>query len=225
VAAGVYRYKVVVDDDIVISHIETQQERFVVKNTVFPINNVTYSAQLPELSLTPTTLYTNASKLIGVTEHTTSFQTISIGQDDQLVMGQLHAPTLWHARTSADRLRAVTEPLGDVELSTTGYFSFTKDSWFDPDGLVQPIDEFTSLSTLDYVVVNTDYHPPTHTTTDLVQTVSIDLNETTIDRKHLQFVLSIPSIAEQNNQLQIKSVTFDFQRPPLWQRWVNSIHD
>lgn len=216
--AGAYTVSVPVTDDIVIQQIRSTHAQFVAKDRLFLINNEEYRDIFPDLALDETALFFNGAQLIAIVDHETALQNMSIG-NDVLYIDTVHSPHIWEDELAdgAQRQKKIVSPLNDVHLQTTGYFAFTKDSFFDPDYFVQSINETTQLAYLDYILY-TNYTPPVENRRSYTQTVQMNFADVAGDRKDLLFALSAPGIDRNNHELKVFSVQFDFHRAPLHTR-------
>ncbi|MBI2410435.1 MAG: hypothetical protein HYV32_00870 [Candidatus Kerfeldbacteria bacterium] len=224
-AEGAYTLKVVVDNDMVTTHIHSDQEKFVAHNQVYIINNEEYRIPFPEMNLDGTTVATNATEFIAKTDHNTGVQTMTI-DDEPLDINTVHEFASWQAENATantNTVRTVVMPKNDLLFITHGYMAFTQDSFFDPDYLIQSVDEMSTLDQLDHIVFQ-DYHSPEVLRRDKTQTVHLDLAGVAGDRKKLTFILSAPGLDRERYMIQINHIQFDFQREPLWQRLRQRFH-
>ncbi|HLD22216.1 MAG TPA: hypothetical protein VJB65_04935, partial [Patescibacteria group bacterium] len=215
---GAYSLKVITSsDDVVISRIETFQHLFVAKGKLFLINNVEYQSILPHISTNSSTMYAQNMQFSARTDHPSGLQTIFV-DDEELSLETVSQTMYWSPRTTdTSVLHTVTLPKNDVILYSNGYFAFAKEHFFDPDYLVERLSETTTLDALDYILY-TNYQQAEEGTRNRTQQIHIDLNQTTVDRKQLTFVLSAPGIDRRSATLMIQRVQFDFHREPLLKR-------
>lgn len=216
---GLYTIKLLATDDIIIPRVHTTQDRLVVKNRLFVINNEEYRSMLPTIATDPTTIYANLNKFAAKTDHLTGIQTLSI-DSEPFEIEKTHDQWTWVAedQTVAPSLRTITMPKNDVYLVGNGYYAFSEDDFFDPDFFMESIDETTSLERLDYILMRDYTSPVALSNRRLKQTTVFSLDGVAGDRKHLQFLLSVPGIDRNRYTIQIHSISFDFYRDPLWVR-------
>lgn len=224
-AEGAYTMKVVVDNDMVITHIHSDQEKFIAHNQVYIINNEEFQGQFPEIPLTASTIYTNATEFITKTDHNTGVQTMTIDHEP-LDISTVHEFASWQAESiepNTNIVRTIMMPKNDLLFITHGYIAFSADSFFDPDYFIQSIDENTALNELDNIVFQ-NYHSPLVLRRDKTQTVHLDLAGIAGNRKNLTFILSAPGLDRERYTMQINHIQFDFHREPLLTRIRKRVH-
>lgn len=216
--AGAYTIKLTGSTDVIIQHIRSQQEKFVVERSLYLINNEEYAEVIPGIDTSATHLVTNATELLARTERTTGVQRIHIG-GDTLDVATPSTPYWWSANQpdTTPALQEVEVPKNAVELTTNGYIAFSAESFFDPDYLIQSISGETDLVTLDALLYR-DYTPPTEETKGKKQTVQMSLDGIAGDRKSLLFVLSAPGLDREKNIVRVDSVRMRFSRDPLYKK-------
>jgi len=208
-SAGAYHWKITADNDLIIKQIRTKQHQFVAQNHLFLFSTPT----------SPATLFFNGSNLTATTTHVAGLQELTVG-DDLLNLTEVNTSVFWEGQNYRQQLLKITLPKSDVYLQTAGYFSFVADNFFDPDYLVQNIDENTADGVLDYIIF-TDYQSPQTIRNLTTQTVHLDLAGVAGDRKNLLFILSAPGINRRLYSVQVNQVWLDFHRAPLLTRIFN----
>lgn len=206
-AEGVYSIRVNTTNDVVIAHLETAQHRFVVKN------RITLAAQSDS-----TTLFFQGALLSASTTHAESAQTLQVANENFFV--HKAEQFFWWERKPEEPINTVREmiiPENDILLSTKGFFSFTQDSFFDPNYLIQDVDETTRLDDIDYIIYR-DYTQAQEEARAFTQVVPIGFDSIAGDRKHLTFLLSAPGMDRIHASMQINHIRFDFHREPLYKR-------
>ncbi len=218
VARGVYEYKVSTTNDMVITEIVSDQERFVAKNSITVINNPEFSALFPNSDTAATVLTMNGAQLRAQTDHPSGLQTISI-DTEELILDEIHSPTWWEAKLHDDfsAVRTVTLPVNDVTIATQGFFAFEPSAYFDPNDGITALNESITLDILDYILYS-NYSSPEETNRTIQQQSTVSLEGVVGDRKQLTFVLSAPGLDRHHHELAIEHMEFVFHRDPLWKR-------
>ncbi len=222
VEGSLYRYVLSVNDDIVVTQIRTDQDRFIAKGSVYLVNNEEYAAQFPDLSVDETRLTMQATTVFARTDHPAGLQVPTVN-GDPMHIDTVSRPYYWTVpEADQSEIAEVIVPKNDLYLQSNGYFAFSPESFFDPDYGIQKIDETVLLDELDYILYS-DYVPPEEGRLNLTQQTTIDLQGVFGDRKELTFVLSAPGIDRAGNELKIFSVDFEFHRAPLYQRIIDRL--
>jgi hypothetical protein len=212
---GMYRYNVIIGDNVALTKIQTEQHKFVARNRVHTINSDAYSGVLKNLAVNPTTVYTNAPFVDVIPDKKRSIGEVTVNGEvlDGVTAGdRFH----WVNETDRDQVK-VQVPEREFEVLTQGYFSFTEDAFFDPDGGMRPIAIEDEIENFDYVLYE-GYVPPEIQQNRFTQTVSFDITAYPIDRKALTFAIQAPYIDAERNRLDVESVQFDFRRESLTTR-------
>lgn len=194
-------------DDIIITQIETNVGYLVTKQ-VYLAGNTEYRPSSSSFNTASTNLTSNANLVQAVTSHPANLQTIAVGDDElELLKANVTEQLLREAELSTLHV-----PLNDVQLSTIGWMSFTPESFFDPDYL---IDRLTPNTNLDQAAFVFAADLPQHSVTDNMRSVSFDVTPLPGDKKNLNFILSAPGLDQRKAELTISSIRFEFTRPPL----------
>lgn len=213
---GVYSILMEANDDVVIESLRTRQQKFVVKNRLFIINNDAYLDVFPEINTSATDIYFAAPNLVLITDHPQGLQKITI-ENQALNIEKLHEPVWWfnaEASTNED-LKKITLPKNDLQLGAKdSFFTFNVENYFDPNYQARELNEETKLADLDFIVY-ADYLTPVSNRLYSTQVVSIDLDLVYGDRKKLTFVLSAPGIDRGNSWITMRDMEFEFKREPL----------
>lgn len=215
---GLYQFKVNVNNDIVISQIRSEQHQFIVNKNLFIINNEEYSKTFADINTEPTTLYFKGDSLSAKSDHPLGIQAIQIAEDT-VNIDTVHRPFDWSniVAEAEQHVLPLTLPLNDVNLIAKGFYSFTEESFFDPDYLVQTIDAETKIDDLDFILYN-GYIPPVEERRFNTQYVHFDLDGVAGDRKFLTFIVSAPGIDRNAYSMAFDRIQFDFHREPLYTR-------
>jgi len=213
--AGLYRIVVNVDDDILISQIRTDQERFVARDKVFLVNNSEYAEAVAGLDTGPTTLYLQGTELMMQTDHTSGLQVPTIA-GEPLHIDKLHVPYWWESQDEVEPLfRELITPKNDLLVRTSGLIAFSEDAFFDADYQIEQISGSTALEDLDYIIFK-EYTAPVADRGGYLQTIPLSLDGVVGDRKELKFILSAPGIERNGHEIKVREVKFDFHRADLW---------
>ncbi len=218
VAQGIYEYKISTTNDIVITQIVSDQERFVAKNSITVINNPEFSSLFPNSDTNATVLTMNGGQLRAQTDHSSGLQTITI-DTEELILDEIHSPTWWEAELQDDlsTVRTVTLPMNDVTIATQGFFAFEPSAYFDPNDGITALNERITLDMLDYIFYS-NYTSPEETNRTIQQHSTVSFDGVVGDRKQLTFVLSAPGLDRHHHELSIERMEFVFHREPLWKR-------
>lgn len=211
---GIYRLQVdIANDDVFIKRIESQQSLIVFKGHVYLTDSNEYQTILGERKFPATTLYTNSSSISSRTAHNAGLQTLRVGSD-------FVSMTDRHVDYMLSGLLGVTQivsPLNDVKIEGDGYFAFSEDQFFDPEGLfTSKIDSVPDVDAYDFIIAH--YPEP----------ITIDgwlYSEATIEVPYLYFgagneyvtelLFTMPGLPEDGKQLMVKSVSVIFEKEPI----------
>lgn len=202
---GVYRVRVVSDDNIFIRAIRTTSVRWVVgPRLVF--GDVVGYATTTQVG----TVWGDSRHLVLETFHNEGLQTVRFGTDVAVLLKTHSIVNL--NRTDHETLpQQLTAPKGDVRIVGDGFFSFTPASFFVP----QPrrVTVFTDPDAEGIQAILTPYERPEDIGNGWFRThVSFKLDPT---RDHSRFALSVPGALANNASLDIRRVTLTYKRPPL----------
>lgn len=206
---GVYRYNVVIGDDVAITHITTEQHQFVARNQVHAITAEHYTERIPGMKVQPTQLFTKSTFVDALAPEHAALQTVTVN-GEAVELTRSGEREHW-TRDQQDGFVNITAPKSDVEMLTRGYFAFTKKSYFDPDGPLRSMIVEDTLEDFDYILYE-QYTPPQINQNVVTQTIAMDIRPFPIDRKDITFVFEAPYIGELSNAINIESAVFDFHR-------------
>lgn len=216
---GVYRYNVVVSDDIAITALTTQQHKFVAGGAVHTIDSKRYQGAVSGVAPKATRLLTNSPFVDLVAPEPGSLQTVRVNGERVELRS---AGKRVHQVTNTSGLSVVRIPESDVQVLTQGFFAFTEESFFDPDGPLRPMTIEDELADFDYLLYH-DYTPPRADGNRLTQTVPLTLAGLPIDRKNVTFALEAPYIDDAQHVLGVENVLFQFQRQQFVDRLMQRI--
>lgn len=220
---GAYTIKLITSDDTLVTRITTDQEKFVVKNKLFVVNNTEYASSIPNIDTSATTLTTNADKLSIKTDHLTGLQIVMI-DDEPFAIEKLYNLFTWVSQQQGtSTVRKLTLPANDLFIQGAGFYAFAKDQFFDPDYRAEQLDETTQIDQLDYILFRDYQLPTTLSNRNTEQTSHLTLDGVVGDRKKLTFLLSAPGIDRNHFMIHAQRMQFDFYRAPLTARLAEKI--
>lgn len=202
---GVYRVRVISDDNIFIRAIRTTAERWVVGPRLVFGDTVGY-ATTTQIG----TVWSNSRHLVLETFHLEGLQAVRFGADEAVV-SKTHEPVNLNRRDQETLPQLLTAPKGDVRIVGDGFFAFEPKTFFVP----QPrrVTVFTDPDREGIQAVLTPYERP--------QDIGGGWYRTTVTfaldpaRDHSRFALSLPGALEYNASFDIRRVTLTYRRPPL----------
>ncbi|MFH0818670.1 MAG: hypothetical protein V1898_01615 [Patescibacteria group bacterium] len=212
-SGGLFRIVVDVSNDVFIRKIITKQHLLVVKNRIFLADSEAHKNSISDLTLDPTTLYTNSDILLARTDHSESLQSISIN-NDKLELIRTGEDFKWSDDNNLGSIKIINAVLNDVYIQGFGYYSFTPESFFDPDYGIDILRTDMNMDNYDYLIAK-DYSAPTAVRSWNAATQSFVLDTVPGDRKTLNFILSAPGITDINSQIIVKNIEIKFKKDPL----------
>ena len=185
---GVYKIQLLykgTGGDILITKISTKQHLLVFEKKMFILGDE------------PSVVWTNSKEANFITYHSQSCQTLKINDTQDLEIKE-RAKTFTAAMDKD--LNKIYIPKNDVVITSDGYFSFSPESFFNP----QPYNtiEFHNdidLETVDYIVA--DYTEPKNINGWLENEVSFDISDMEIVDNTLHFVLEAPGLKADNGEI------------------------
>lgn len=193
-------YKLEISDfDGIIREIKLNSKKIVIANRVYVADSELY---LPETK--PSQLYSESSRATTIdflTWHESSAQDILINSQKYSLQNK---STELSVQLEPGKY-FITTPKSDLILETPGYFSFSKESYFEPfKNRIVPIknDKDWILKNLDFLIVP-DYQNSEKDGNWLILKASFFLNETYISDNSLSLVFNSPDLSEENPQFQI----------------------
>ncbi len=184
---GVYRIELINNGDMIIKQITINQNKFVADKNVFLADNGLYSNS----SSNPSTLYFKNKRESTVylsTYHSQGFQNISI---NRAAVNLNETQTKFNLTISpGDGFSYIYSPKNDIMISSVNYFSFTRDSYFEPFeyGVIGIDDANFVKANADYIL--TDYTPPVEDNGWLIGTAEFDAKDLYIKDNKLSIILN-----------------------------------
>lgn len=206
-------YKIVIDStpDSVIKRIETNLHKIVFIGPIYPaFNSDIYPSIVREKS--PTTVYTNSSKITAQTQHDSSTQNLVVN-GISVALRQRSEPKII---TAGKPISTVVMPESDVIMNGIGYFAFSAEQFFLPNQYrILPIASTADLDLVDYVL---DPYSPGATTTDGYTVVerSFPLKSAVPDRGRLSWMIRAPGLKENEGEIEIKDISVTYTRNGWW---------
>lgn len=199
---GLYKIILEASDDVVFSQIKTRQQYLVLKNKIYLAGSGSAD------------VYTNSDTLLFYTNNFNALQNIQIaGQEFNL--NKIEEFLKWKDTNSElGDFKKIAVNNADLLMQGYGYFSFTPNSFFDPDYNFDTINSDTNIELYDYLLAG-DYSSPIQEPRWKIASQEFDLTGVPGDRKDLQFTLSAPGLAEIKENIAVKEIKVVFQRPPL----------
>jgi len=201
---GIYEVSVKMEgkSDSVITQIESNQSRMVVKNSVFTLYNK------------PITLYTHASPVTLNAVHKEYLQTVELNDKIPLEIKVAGEKTVFDLEKlvkdkKSSEFYKLETPKTDVVFSSTGYFAFAPEQYFDPEVIHgTDLNTVASLDEIDYII--TSVPKATQEGDWLVSEVTFDPKDIKLDdNKKLYFSLEMPDLAKYSGELEIDSFTVE----------------
>lgn len=209
---GIYIITLDVTDDIITEAISTKQHLLVAQNNIFLANNASYEE--PEALQK---IMTNCDALLFRTSHAENLQTAFI-QSQPLDINSINKWFTWEDPNSAlGSLKKIEVSKGDLQVQGAGYFSFTPESWFDPDFGISKLSNTTDLNFFDYLIA-ANYSAPVEAQRFKTATQQFNLDYVPGDRKTLNFVISAPGLADTNADILIKEIRVALYRESIWEK-------
>ncbi|MDD5726151.1 MAG: hypothetical protein PHC53_01925 [Patescibacteria group bacterium] len=208
---GVYRIKVMADDDVFIRSIATRNPRWVVGPRLVVGDIVGFATT----STNALKAWTTARHIVAETFHKEGLQDVQFGPTKGSVKRT-------HTAVRIDRTDPIVEPIvisathGDIRLVADGYFAFSPETFFEPQP--RKLTPQTDGSKEGIQAVLTPY-VRVQDLGDGWKRASLTL-PITPDLDTLRFVLSAPGIASRAGSVDIRHVALTYCRPPVtWRTW------
>jgi len=201
VKPGIYQVNIVSPGegaDSLITNIEINQKQAVFKNQIFFIDKKS------------TVLFTDSNKIDVLTYHITSFQTIKlndkfnleINKDSQKLPFDLEILT---KDEKNGQLYKLESPKNDLIISAEGYFSFSKEAFFNPEGIrAVNLENLENLDEINYIL--SSYKKAKEEDGWLKSEVFFSYKDIRVEGGKLFFSLEIPGIAVSGGQLEIDNL-------------------
>lgn len=207
---GVYRVRLLADDDIFIRNIATRNVHWVMGTRLVVGDVVGYSTSTNGLRV-----WTTARHAVAETFHKEGLQTIVFGS----AQGKL---TKTHSSVRMDRKDAVTEPVelavprGDARLILDGYYALEKSAFFEPQP--RKLAPETDAVAEGLLGVITPYQRSYSSGQDWRKSIfSFQIPE---NMENVRLVLSAPGLASRAGAVDVHNVQVKFVREPItWSNW------
>jgi len=211
---GVYRVRLISDDDVFIRQVETVNHRWVVGPRLVVGDVVGYATTTHAV-----TVWTTARHLVAETFHTEGLQDVTLGSA-KVSVKRTHTPFRLDRADKETAPVTLSAPRGDIRFVADGFFAFSQDAFFEPqprrltpetDGVAEGL-----------VMVRTDYRP----TEDLgggwrraTMSFSVPRNA-----EVLRFVMGASGIVSRDGAVDIRRITLIYHRPAMtWRNWWSVI--
>ena len=200
-------YKIVLDDktiasDIRINKLETNED------------SIIFSYPILITDQKPSTIWTNAQQLTFITAHTTGIQKIRVDKKEDFSVdkdGKIYTLNMGN-KNSLNLLHQLDMPKNDLVINGDGYFTFDKDSFFNPDPFnMIPLSETNDFNKVDYLIAN--YKKVKIDGEWKVAQVYFDPKDIKIDGDKLYFSLEIPELADYGGEIAIDSLEVTVDKP------------
>ncbi len=213
VPAGVYQIVFDATDDVIITQIQSDQERLVVAKSINLAGTEEYRATGITLNTTPTTLHTGSNWLTVIAKHTYGVADV-VTYDRVLHINKVDTPYTW-TNPISNYTHDITFPNNDVLVLSDSYFALPGAEAFDPWFGLRPISQYTNPDGLDYVISG-HYDPPTRLRTWTTASATFDLTGIEQSRPNvLQFIVSAPGLETTSLGLKVRSITITAQQHPI----------
>ena len=207
ISEGVYKLEVKISDDVVIKQIVSSTNRLVFSRKIWPVS---YGQDIE--------VYTDANYLFLKALGPASVQGFSFGNEEF----SLKEPYLKKEfnLSNPEAINKITLEKDDIILENSGVFSFSKNTFFNPQ-LKRVDNYFEPSEDIKYIVAN--YQSPEQTGDGLL-TQSAKLNMTGVYREkgRYNFAISIPNLeTNEETYIEIKKIDINFSGRTIWQKLFN----
>lgn len=212
---GAYRIEVTSPtDDIFIRRISTPQDYLVFINSVYFGDNVGYSDEFDKERESKTKLFTNARIIAAKTTHQEGLQTILFGKK-QFRVKETHRKYFYKTFFGTHE---ITIPKNDIVLDGKGLFSFSKESFFNPD--VTTLSDGSEFDTEKIHYVITRYRPPRELENGWRENeIDFVVPSYYIKDREMHFIISIPYLEEDGGTIYIGGIRAELIDDPLsWKK-------
>lgn len=211
--AGVYQMKVSTTDDVLITRIQSDQERIVVGKSIHLAGTEEYTSTGATLNLTPTTVQSDSNWITVIAKHPYGVGDLQM-YNRLLHVNKVNTPYTW-TNPIPNYDFSVTLPQNDVLLLADSYFALPGAEAFDPWFGLRPISQYTDPDGLDYVLSG-HYTEPTRLRSWTTAATTFDLIGVDQTRPNqLQFLLSAPGLETTSLGLKVRSITVRAQQHPI----------
>lgn len=210
---GVYVLSVAASDDLLLTHLQSSQERLVVGKSIHLAGSAEYQSSGIAINTTPTSLKSAGNWLTAVAKHSYGVGDYEM-YNGTLTIPKVDTPVTW-LNPIADREFTFTAINNDLYLQTDAYFAVPGAESFDPWFGFRTISRYSDLDHLDYVLSGI-YTAPTRLRGWTTATTEFDLATVTQTKpNNLQFIVSAPGLEAVPEGIKIRSITITAKQPPL----------
>ncbi len=213
--AGVYRIRLLADDDIFIREISTTNPRFVIGPRLHIGDVVGFRAE-PQ----PFIGYTTARHIVAETFHKEGLQEITFGPTSGKVL-QTHTAVRIDRADDIDTPVQLVAPVGDIRLISDGFFALSESAFFEPEPRRLKPETHGVAEGLEAVLTNYQKITPLadgwmRAKTEFTIPESADM---------IRLVLSAPGIGSRAGAIDIRSIKLTYRRPSMnWQTWSQVLY-
>lgn len=213
---GVYELDLSVSDDIIITHIETDQDKLVFKDRVHLAGTKDYETFVPNINTEPSTLYTSANYITAIAKHPVGVEPLEM-YNGTFDIATVNVPYTWD-NPIFEQPHHFTAKHNDIDVYGDRPFSFSEDNWFDPFFGRYALNQYTNVDRLDYMITK-KYTPPGKKRSWYTASTTFDL--TKINRSEisqLQFIVSAPGLPAASQGIKVRNLTIRASKPSttLW---------
>lgn len=209
--AGLYKLEIKTSDDVVIKRIIKAPAALNVIGRLHPVNN----------SKWPLNLWTNDSFIKVTTNNPANLQTISFG-DQRFALTEAYQQFEFSVTNSG--LKKISLEKDDVYLETAGVFSFSRDSFFNPN-FIEVNQKFVPLEELNYVLA-VYRSPEINKNASKKATIILNTKEAYREKGKYSFMISVPGLSLANEgSLLIKEIKIEFSGRTIFDKLQEKIKE
>ncbi|MFA6447001.1 MAG: hypothetical protein WCW31_01955 [Patescibacteria group bacterium] len=207
---GVYRVRMMADDDVFIRKISTRNKHWVMGTRLIVGDVVGYSTSTNGLQV-----WTTARHLVAETFHKEGLQTITFGSASGKII-KTHSSVRIDRKDSVVVPVALSVPSGDARLVLDGYYALDPVAFFEPQPRKLVPETDATAEGLQAVIT------PYQKSQDIGQgwkksVLSFDIPD---NLENVRLVLSAPGLASRAGAVDVRSVEIKFIREPItWNNW------
>ena len=203
--SGIYRVDLVCGDDVLIAGLRSAQGYLSFAGRISIADSELYGLG-PSRRVTT---YTEAQELNVYTDHIEAFQSLTADDESSLIVDEIKRSRLW---ILSPGLHEISMESGGLTLtSKESFFSFTRESYFDPFPLkVEKYDEALLLTDLEYVLG--EYTIPSEDRGWLSRDLYFDLSGMDIKDGKIRFSLLSPGLQQKGGQIILSSLTVRLEK-------------
>lgn len=210
---GIYKINLIdkSNGDVSIKNIGINQSKVIFSSPVFIIDEK------------PTTLWTNSSKIDVETLHEIGLQTIKIDRSSELSVKERNKRYTFElnkdldASKSALPIHSLEIPKNDVSVFGNGYFTFSKDAFFESNPLRSVnLTTIANVNEIDYILAH--YQRVILDGEWKIAQAYFDPKDIKVDGEKLYFSLEFPGLTSSGNEVVIDSLEVTVNKPG----WFNN---